>query len=278
MSEFLSPRTLAEALKLRSAHPDFTVLSGGTDLMVRATERDYPVGTIDVFSLKEMRGVCESDAALSIGASTPYADLLRSDVVLTMLPNLHAAIREIGAVQIQERGTIGGNIGTSSPVGDTLPCLLALDAEVELRSQNNTRRVAYSDFCTGYRKTQLGADELITAIHIPRPAKGTRLFWRKIGTRRAQAISKVMGAASFRIEEGVVSHARIALGAVADRPRRVEAAEQRIQGEKPSERLATEVAAIVRSDVKPIDDVRSTASYRLDVAVNIVRRFVLELV
>jgi xanthine dehydrogenase small subunit len=271
------PTTLRDALEVRASRPDWLVIAGGTDLMVVAPRKAPPAGVIDLFGLPELAGICRDGASIVIGAGTTYEALLGSDLVRERLPLLHAACREVGAVQIQARGTLGGNVATSSPVGDTLPCLLALDAEVELASVRGTRRVYYPKFLTGYRKVDLAPDELIASFRIPDPTPGTRQRWRKVGTRRAQAISKVMLAATARLEGEKISHARVALGAVADRPIRVEAAERLLVGRGPSAALADEVRAAVAGAIKPISDVRSTADYRRDTAAAMVARFVLEL-
>jgi len=271
MTAWVRPRTLVEALALRRAHPDWTLLAGGTDVMVRPPETP---GVIDVFDLPELRGVSADGDALRIGAATTCTDLLESAAVEHELPALRAAAAEVGAWQIQNRGTLGGNVGTSSPAGDFLPVLLALDAVVELRSASAAREVPYAAFCTGYRRTALGPDELIVALRLPRPAPGTRQFWRKVGTRRAQAISKVMVAAAARTDEGGrLAHVRIALGSMADRPVRARRLEEALQGARPAALARERVAALLDADVAPIDDVRSTAAYRRAVAASLVARF-----
>lgn len=279
MSEtaWLEPTSLADALAARRRHPDYLLLSGGTDVMVGALHRPPPPGVIDLFGLPELSGIDERDGVIRIGAGTTYAALLRSPVVRERLSSLHRCVSEIGAVQIQERGTLGGNMGTSSPVGDTLPVLLALDAVVELASADGARKVPYAEFCTGYRTTAMKPDELIAAVEVPVPAAGTVQFWRKVGTRKAQAISKVMVAAAGRVEGGEVVHARLAMGAVAERPLRLTAVEALIAGAAPGPALAEQVRAAVREAITPITDVRSTEEYRLEVACRLAARFVLTL-
>lgn len=276
MTDYLRPADLGHALAARAEHPDWWLLAGGTDLMVG--QRAAPRGVIDLFGLPELRGVRREGDRVWIGAATTYAELIRSDLVRELLPCLHACAREVGALQIQERGTIGGNVATSSPVGDTLPVLLALDAEVELASASARRTLAYHGFCTGYRQTALTADELIVGLSIPTPAPGTRQFWRKVGTRRAQAISKVMVAAAARLGPGrEVVHARLAMGAVAALPLRLEGVEELLRGEVPGPELARRARAAVEEAITPITDVRSTAPYRSAAAGNLAARFVLEL-
>jgi CO/xanthine dehydrogenase FAD-binding subunit len=275
VSEYLRPKTLDEAVALRAAHPDWIVLAGGTDLMVNANHRPAPLGILDLWALDELRGIREDAGRLTIGAATPWLDVVEDRRVARHAPILASAAREIGALQIQARGTIGGNIGTSSPVGDSLPVLLALDAELELRSPRGARTVAYRDFCTGYRKTLLAADELIASVTIPAQHAGARQLWRKVGTRRAQSISKVMAAAVLRVEDGRFVEARIGLGAVADRPIRATAVEQVLLGAAPGEPTAAAAAAALAGAVKPITDVRSSSAYRLQVVQNVIKRFVL---
>lgn len=275
MSEYLRPASLEEALRARRAHADYVLLAGGTDLLVSAAHRPEPPGIIDLFGLPALVGVAaEPDGTLAIGAATTYAQLLRSEIVKLELPALWAAAREVGALQIQARGTLGGNLATSSPVGDTLPVLLALDAVVELASQAGVRRVPYTDFVTGYRVTALAPDEIILAVRFPPRPAGARQYWRKMGTRRAQSISKVMLAACAQVEGGAIRHIRLGLGAVADRPVRARAAEAAALGQPPGPETAARARAALAGEIRPIDDVRSTAAYRLAAGQNVVGRFI----
>jgi xanthine dehydrogenase small subunit len=275
VTDYLRPATLAEAVAARAEHPDWMVLAGGTDLMVNATHRTPPPGIVDLWALDDLRGIVRSADNLRIGAGTPWLDVLHHALILKHVPILAAAAREIGALQIQARGTIGGNIATSSPVGDSLPVLLALDAELELVSPRGHRFLPYRNFCTGYRTTALAADELIANISIPIPSPGTRLFWRKVGTRAAQSISKVMAAAAIHLDGGLITSARFGLGAVADRPIRATAAEAAATNRPPSPATADAVAAALASSITPITDVRSSADYRHETAQSLLRRFIL---
>jgi CO/xanthine dehydrogenase FAD-binding subunit len=237
--DYLRPRTLAEALELRAEYPatsGWIVLAGGTDVLVNASHRSEPAGILDLWRLGELGGIRAAQDRFDkgagdrivLGAGVTWLEVQRSPLVLQHLPILAESAREIGALQIQARGTIGGNIATSSPVGDSLPVLLALEAELELASVRGARRLPYREFCTGYRKTLLAADELVTAVHIPMPGYGVLQRWRKVGTRRAQSISKVMGAAAISVESDIVQRACVALGAVADRPIRITAVERTV--------------------------------------------------
>jgi CO/xanthine dehydrogenase FAD-binding subunit len=272
MTAYLRPRDLDEALAARAAHPDWMVLAGGTDLMVNANHAAVPAGIVDLWRLAAICFVRVADDAIAIGAGTTWHEVDRHPAIRERMAPLAAAAREIGALQIQARATVGGNVGTSSPVGDSLPVLLALDAELEVASVRGARRVPYREWCTGYRTTQLAPDELIVAAHVPVPGPNTRTAWRKVGTRRAQSISKVMGAAAITFDGDVVVDARIALGAVAERPIRIAAVEAAVRGQ-PRAAAADAARAAVRSTIRPIDDVRSTADYRREVAENLVSRF-----
>jgi CO/xanthine dehydrogenase FAD-binding subunit len=216
---------------------------------------------LDIWPLDELRGIKRRSSTVSIGALTTYTEIIRSPLVRRWLPMLVAAAREVGGVQIQNRGTLGGNVANASPAGDTLPVLAAADASIVLRSVEGIRRVPFSAFYTGYRRTVMKSGELIVAIEIPR-VHG-RQWFRKVGTRAAQAISKVVIAAS----DG--EQPRIAFGSVAPtvvRARRTEAALARGASIEECEReLITEIS--------PIDDVRSTAEYRRRVAANLLREF-----
>lgn len=275
MTDYVKPASLEDAYAARAAHPDYVLLAGGTDYMVGVLHRPAPAGVIDLFGLEGLCGIEATDARIRIGAATTYAEVLAHEALSAAFPSLRTCVSEIGATQIQARGTLGGNIGTSSPVGDTLPMLLALDAVLELGSSRGTRKVPYAEFCTGYRQTVLAADELILAIELPLPAPQVQ-FWRKVGTRRAQAISKVMVAASATRSGEALTQVRLAMGAVADRPIRLSAVEALLEGQVPTPELAEKVRVAVGEAITPISDVRSTAPYRLRSAQNLAARFVLQ--
>jgi CO/xanthine dehydrogenase FAD-binding subunit len=270
---YAGPATLRDAVRLRGEHPDWLVLAGGTDLMVDGRRGAAP-GVLDVFGLPELHGVGTTGAAIRIGACTTFSELLADDAVRATLPLLWAAACEVGAAQIRERATIGGNVVTSSPIGDLLPGLLALDADVVLASAGATRTVAYEQFVRGYRAVDLAAGELLVAVEIPRPAPGTVQYWRKVGARAAQAISKVSVAGAARVAADRVTGFRLAFGGVADHPVRLHEVEQMVDGTRPDAALADRVAGVVRASLDPITDVRSTADYRRDVAAKLAARFV----
>ena len=251
---YLRPRDLADAVRLYRDMPDARPLAGGTDLMVMlhaGTVR--PEALVDLWSLGELKGIRRVNGGLEIGAAEPYTSIIGSALVQKHCPALVAASRTIGAAQIQNRGTLGGNLANASPAGDTLPVLLAADAAVV----TDRRTIAVADFFTGYRKTALGPGELIVAVRVPAATRGVR--FRKVGTRAAQAISKVVVAVSR-------DPARIALGSVAEVPLRARGAEAALaRGDVEG------AVAAVAVDIRPIDDVRSTAGYRRAVAQNVLR-------
>ena len=257
--KFIRPRSLADAVQIYRATPTpgCRPLAGGTDLMVMlhaGTVRPAPVAVLDLWSLAELKGVRLVNDVVEIGAAESYTGIIGSKAVQQHLPALAAAARTIGAAQIQNRGTLGGNLANASPAGDTLPVLLAYDAVVV----TDRRAIPIDAFFTGYRKTALGPDELITAVRFP---LGRDVAFRKVGTRAAQAISKVVMAVSRQ-------PARIAIGSVAEMPLRARRAEAEL------ERGDVEGAvAAVADDIRPIDDVRSTADYRRVVTQNVLREF-----
>jgi CO/xanthine dehydrogenase FAD-binding subunit len=258
----LQPRSLRDALRMLRDEGPVTPLAGCTDLYVGLNFGVLPGRRfLNIWRLDALRGIEASGDVLRIGALTTYSDIIRSADVRRRLPILAAAAREIGAVQIQNRGTIGGNIANGSPAGDTLPVLAVADALVELRSVEWTRKVPFSDFYTGYRASVRRPDELITAIEVPR-LEG-RQWFRKVGTRAAQSISKVV-MAGVRAERP-----RIALGSVA--PTVVRA--RRTEDALASGGTLAGAQRILQTEISPIDDIRSTAAYRREVAARLLAQF-----
>jgi CO/xanthine dehydrogenase FAD-binding subunit len=266
--ELLEPRSLADALRMMRDEGPLTPMAGCTDLYVALNFGALrQTRFLNLWSLDVLRGIVGLDGALRIGALTTYTDLIRSPIVNRELPMLVAAARQVGGAQIQNRGTIGGNVANASPAGDTLPVLAAADAVVELRSAAGTRRVPFSSFYTGYRQTVVRADELIVAIEVPRVSldsgKRRRQWFRKVGTRAAQAISKVVMAAVGG------HHPRIAIGSVAPTVLRLPRTEAALAAGAD----VTEAQQIMLAEIAPIDDIRSTAEYRRRVAANLLAEF-----
>jgi CO/xanthine dehydrogenase FAD-binding subunit len=273
--ELVVPRTLGEALALLRDGPGvWRPFAGGTDLMVlleagKLEHRKF----FSVAHLPELRGVETSDGHVTLGALTTYTDVRRDGVLSREFPMLAQAARETGGVAIQNRGTIGGNIANASPAADSPPALLAYDAEVELVSAEGARWVAYADFHTGYKQMLMRADELIARVRLRRPPEGARHFYRKVGTRRAQAISKVCFAGLAETEGGVLTNVRMALGSVAPVPLRCRRTEELLTGRAIDEETTRAALEEMAKEIAPIDDMRSTARYRARVAQNLLAEF-----
>jgi xanthine dehydrogenase small subunit len=272
-----SPTSLAEAYALLGGADAWRPVAGGTDLLVQLTGDlgPAPERVLDIWRLPELRGISVEDGALVMGALTTYTDIRRSDACREHLPALVEAAATIGAAQIQNRGTIGGNAINASPAGDTLPVLLAADAELVLGSAHGERTVAARDFWPSYRKTAREDDELLLRIRFPLP-RGRQVRFRKVGTRRAQAISKVVMAISWREDGGVWRDVRVALGSVAATPIRATETEKVLDGAAPRETTADHAVATLANEIQPIDDVRSTADYRRVVSARILHRLLRE--
>ncbi|MBX3279203.1 MAG: FAD binding domain-containing protein [Acidobacteria bacterium] len=269
------PRTIDDACTLLAEYgPSAQLLAGGTDIMVLLNAGLLQADVfIDLWPLDELRGIDDLPDSLRIGALTTFSQILRSPAVERFAPALAAAARTIGAAQIQNRGTIGGNIANASPAADSLPVLSCLDADIELASVRSRRRVSIHSFHTGYRKTALAADEMIVAVHLPKTRTDERIEFYKVGTRRAQAISKVVLGARMQIAGGIVEHIALAYGSVAPTVVRARAAEAILLGQYPSPELASRAVAALDRDLKPITDLRSSAAYRRRVAGNLLERF-----
>ena len=276
MSPAWSPRTLAEA---REALAQGAVkVAGATDLLVidHASGR-VRESVLNVLGISELQGIRVEGDNLSIGAASTFTQIRRSPEATKHARLLIDAAATIGAAQIQNRATIGGNIGNASPAGDSLPALLALGAMIVVSGTRERRLVPYNAFHTGYRTTVLGPDELIERVLIPLPSPAVQVF-RKVGTRAAQAISKVVvGFASDRLDHHVLANARLAMGSVAAVPVRLPEVEVLIEDNPLTPELADHAAALVEKTIWPIDDVRSTALYRRHVAGRVVRRLLLDL-
>ena len=273
-----SPTRLEAAYALLAdADAAWRPLAGGTDLMVQMTGEigQPPERVLDIWALDELRGIAVESDALVIGALTTYTELRRSPVVAEFVPVLGEAAATIGAAQIQNRGTLGGNVANASPAGDTLPVLLALGAEIVLGSAAGERTVAAGDFWIGYRATARRPDELVVRIRIPlAPDRVVR--FRKIGTRRAQAISKVVMSLAWRAttDDDPLTDVRLALGSVAATTIRAAGAESVLEGARPTRETADAAAAALIAELQPIDDVRSTADYRRAVAGRVLHRLI----
>jgi xanthine dehydrogenase small subunit len=253
-------------------------VAGCTDLMVGEPEkRPAHPGLLDLTGIAEIRGIEETAAGLKIGATTTFGEIRRSPAVLARFPALATASGQIGGWQIQNRATLGGNLANASPAGDSLPVLLALDATIVAAGPRGRREIPCSDFFVGYRRTALAEDEILAWVLLPAPPSGTVQAFRKVGTREAQAISKVVVAMAGRVENGRIAGLRLAAGSVAAVPLRLAQAEAAAEGLPPGPEAAERAGQAAAAEVTPIDDVRSTGAYRTWALERVVRRLVLAL-
>lgn len=260
--ELRRPRTVRDALQMLRDDQQLVPLAGCTDLYVAVNFGTLTASRfLDIWPLEPLRAINVVDETLVIGATATYTDMIRSPHVRRLLPMMVQSARLIGGPQIQNRGTIGGNIANASPAGDSLPVLSAADALVVLRTADSERRVPLNNFYTGYRKSVRRPDELIVAVEIPKQ-NGSQWF-RKVGTRAAQAISKVVMAAVRDASP------RVSVGSVAPTVLRAVQTEAALAGGASID----EAIEVFNREINPIDDVRSTAEYRRTVAANLLRRF-----
>ena len=273
--ELVSHLKLSEALDLLGRDPGvWKPFAGGTDLMVllesgKLAHRKY----VNIWNLKELRGIEVTDAQVTIGALTTYTEIQSHPILRSEFPMLCQAASETGGLAIQNRGTLGGNIVNASPAADSPPALLAYDAELELLSTGGQRRLPYQNFHTGYKQMDIRPDELLSRVRIPRTSNGLRHYYRKVGTRKAQAISKTCFAATARIENNIVADVRIAMGSVAPVPLRCVKTEAVVRSQMIDAGLIERAKAEFAREITPIDDIRSTQRYRSRVSLNLLEDF-----
>lgn len=270
----VTPSDLADALNLLEKG-GWRPFAGGTDLMVlleagKLEHKRY----FSIAKLRELHGIGEIEGYAVLGALSTYTEIRENLALKRDFPMLAQAARETGSIATQNRGTLGGNIVNASPAADTPPALLCYDAEVQLVSaRDGIRWVRYDEFHTGYKKMILRENELLCAIRLPRRAPGWRDYYRKVGTRRAQAISKVCFAGSLLLADGMIRDIRIALGSVAPVPLRCRVTESVLRGQHPSPAWFAAACEELAREIAPIDDIRSTARYRTRVAQNLLEDF-----
>lgn len=265
---FLAPTSLDALVTARAAHPDAPLLAGGTDLGLSFSKdrKAFPV-TIHTQNVAELKRIEEDDTRISLGAAVTYTEAMER--MEELFPSFAVLIRRIGSRQIRNVGTFGGNIGNASPIGDTPPCLIALDATLTLHGPKGARDTPLGSFFLDYRKTDLAPDEVIARISVPKLGADQVFRTYKVSKRYDQDISAVVGAFRLTIEDGTVAEARIAFGGMAATPKRAPACEAALVGQPWNEETARRAGAVVAEDFQPIDDHRATANYRLRVAANL---------
>jgi xanthine dehydrogenase small subunit len=270
-----SPATLSETYEaLRKRGGSVKIIAGGTDLMVLMNAHMLDASDfLDIWQVDELRGISDEGDHLRIGALTTYTQLINSPFVKQHAPSLVAASRTIGAIQIQNRGTIGGNVVNASPAGDSLPVLAAFDAEIEIGSARGVRVAAFNQFYTGYRRTVLEPDELVIAVRLAKLKEGERDFFWKVGTRRAQAISKTVLAARAKTTDGVIESISIGVGSVAPTVIRASKTESLLTTATLTPELIEQARHTISEEVSPITDLRSTEHYRRTVTGNVLVKF-----
>jgi CO/xanthine dehydrogenase FAD-binding subunit len=273
------PGSLTEALALLAHEPGvWQPFAGGTDLMVlleagKLSHKRY----LSLSKLEDLRGIEVTPANVTLGAMTTYTEIQRHPLLQAEFPLLCAAARETGSIATQNRGTLGGNIVNASPAADSPPALLVYDAEIELISERRARWLPYRSFHTGYKKMQMASEELLRAIRLPRRSKPWVQYYRKVGTRKAQAISKVCFAGAALAENGAIRDIRIALGSVAPIVLRAVKTEDTLRGSRITPAVLAAAKETLAREISPIDDIRSTARYRLRVAQNLLEEFLSKL-
>jgi len=276
--EYHEPTSLAEAVDLGARFgADGRFLAGGTDLIIQV--RRGKVAPRHVISLHRVPGLdaIEANGSVRLGALVTHRTIERCAAFRGRLRGLIEGAEVVGGHQVRNVGTVGGNVVNASPAADSPPALLAYDAELELVSTSGSRWLPYQGFHTGYKSMLIRPDELLTRIRLPRQLKGRHHYYRKVGTRKAQAISKVCFAASARMNDDQIADIRIALGSVAPIPIRCIDTEATLRNQRLSRRLIEEGKAQLAKEIAPIDDVRSTRDYRLQVSLNLLGDFLLQL-
>ncbi len=265
--EYLAPRTVEEAVELLSKYgEEAKVLAGGTDLLVRMKQGVLrPKYLISINRIKELNYIEDRGDHVAIGAATKLRALERSGLIKELFPALHEAVESMAGVQIRNMGTIGGNLCNASPAADTAPPLLVFEAEVVIAGPNGRRVVPITQFFIGPGKTVMARNELLVEVRVPKPVKPTGSAFMKIA-RVAMDLAKVNIAVALRMNGNVVEDVKVALGSVAPTPMRAYRTEEFLKGKELTEDVMWEAAKIVRTEVKPITDIRSTAEYRREVS------------
>jgi CO/xanthine dehydrogenase FAD-binding subunit len=273
--DLIAPKSLDAVLQILADSPDrYTPIAGGTELMVAlGAGRLQPKKLVSLWNLQELRFIEVTSDAIVIGAGTTFTDLRKHPIITTELSLLAQAASWTGSIANQNRGTLGGNIVNASPAADSPPALLAYDATLTLISARGTRTMPYQQFHLSYKKTALAPEELLHSITLPRNLNGYKTYIRKVGTRNAQAISKVAIAAIARTHHGIIESIRIGAASLRETPTRLIATEQSLLHQPITPTTIAAARAAILSETLPIDDIRSTAKYRAAVAANLLEEF-----
>jgi CO/xanthine dehydrogenase FAD-binding subunit len=275
----IAPGSLDAVLALLAEAPgQWTPIAGGTELMVaHAAGKLNAYKLVSLWGIPGLRSIAAAKDSLMIGACTTFRDLRLNNTIAAEFPLVAKAASWIGTIANQSRATIGGNLVNGSPAADSSPALLVYDAEVELISLRGRRRVPYCEFHTGYKSSVLALDELVYAVHLPRRFVRYRQYLRKVGTRRAMAISKVALAGSVLVDAGIVTDVRLAAASLAPFPARLRKTEAVVLGKAIGKDAIRNARETLLAEAQPIDDIRSTAEYRKHVAANLLEEFLSEL-
>ena len=277
--QLVSPASLSETLAMLASEPGvWQPFAGGTDLMVLLESGKLPhKNYLNIWNLAALRGIEVSTGEVTLGALTTYTEVQAHSLLREEFPMLCQAASETGGLAIQNRGTLGGNIANASPAADSPPALLAYNAELELLSARGSRWVPYQTFHTGYKQTIMRPDELLARIRLPRSSRKLHHYYRKVGTRKAQAISKVCFAATAFMNGAIIDDLRLALGSIAPVPLRCLQTEKALRGAALEPRAIAEARTELSRELVPIDDIRSTRDYRLRVSLNMLEDFLRQL-
>jgi CO/xanthine dehydrogenase FAD-binding subunit len=266
---YLRPDEVEEAVRALASAP-LTILAGGTDFYPARVGGPVAEDVLDVTAIGALRGITETADRFRLGAATTWSEVMQAELP-PLFDGLKLAAREVGGAQIQNAGTLAGNLCNASPAADGVPCLLALDADIELASVGGTRVLPLAAFITGNRRTARRRDELVTALLVPKPARPARSTFLKLGARKYLVISIGMVAATIEIADGRIAAARVAVGACSEVAQRLPALEAALAG-RPLGELAAAVEPAHLAPLAPIDDVRGTAEYRREAALVVARR------
>jgi len=277
--QLIAPGSLSAVLELMAAAPsEWTPIAGGTELMVaHAAGRLASRKLISLWGIPDLRFITLNPDTIVVGAATTFRDLRAHSGIATHLPLLAKSASWIGSIANQSRATIGGNLVNGSPAADSSPALLVYDAEIELVSIRGTRRIPYAQFHTNYKRNIMAPDELLYAIHLPLRFAHHRQYLRKVGTRRAMAISKVALAATALLEDGFIREIRLAAASLAAFPTRLYRTESALLGQRVDTNVFQPARTALLGEVTPIDDIRSSAEYRVRVAANLLEEFLKEM-